>query len=134
MDRNAASTVRVIYRQFDALLVLLSVRREREASHLRQAHLGVLDPTGGAGVLTLHPDSAGALLHVPRLIGLCRSPPPTPTQPKRQLDKLSAWDVSSAAYTTAYKPGNTMNRPGESGDSICWESWGHGKIVEELSG
>jgi hypothetical protein len=26
-----------------------------------------------------------------------------------------------------------VNHPGVSGDSICWESWGHGKIIEELS-
>jgi Domain of unknown function (DUF4062) len=25
-----------------------------------------------------------------------------------------------------------LNHPGVSGDSICWESWGHGKIIEEL--
>lgn len=43
------------------------------------------------------------------------------------LDRLA--DTITGAYARI-----GMNRPGVSGDSICWESWGHGKIVEELSG
>jgi len=27
----------------------------------------------------------------------------------------------------------TVNHPGVSGGSICWEGWSHGKIIEELS-
>jgi hypothetical protein len=41
----------------------------------------------------------------------------------------AGFDVIQPQRTAA----DMVNHPGVSGDSICWESWGHGKIIEELS-
>jgi hypothetical protein len=46
---------------------------------------------------------------------------------------LVNFDHGRTASAVVLGRAGSLNHPGVSGDSICWESWGHGKIIEELS-
>ena len=66
--RRPASAGRL--RQQRPNLRLNSVSQRRQ----RRPHVAVLDPSGGAGVLALHPGRSGALLQEPGLVDLCGYP------------------------------------------------------------
>jgi hypothetical protein len=95
---------------------------------------GVLDPISGAGVLALHPDRAGALLHIPGLVqnqhrlGVGEMVDHVPAQvlahsvgvparPRQQmLHPIRACLTGVLGDRPTVHP--RLNRPGESGGSV----------------